>query len=79
MRKVKESIDTEKINEYLNIRLKQYEEKESKGMTAEQESEFYSNIMEIVSLMDYTYSSMNIVTDENLRHVRLLHRIRTNK
>lgn len=79
MRKVKESIDTEMINEYLNIRLKQYEEKESKGMTAEQENEFYSNIMEIVSLMDYTYSSMNIVTGENLRHVRLLHRIRTNK
>lgn len=79
MRKVKETIDTEKINEYLNIRLRQYEEKDVKGMTAEQESEFYSNIMEIVSLMDYTYSSMNIATGENLRHVRFIHRMRTNK
>ena len=79
MRKVKETIDTEKINEYLNIRLRQYEEKDKKGMTAEQESEFYSNIMEIVSLMDYTYSSMNIVTCENLRQVRFIHRMRTNK
>lgn len=79
MRKVKETIDTEKINEYLNIRLRQYAEKDKKGMTAEQESEFYSNIMEIVSLMDYTYCSMNILTSENLRHVRLLHRITTNK
>lgn len=79
MRKVKETIDTEKINEYLNIRLEQYEEKSKKGMTAEQESEFYSNIMEIVSLMDFTYSSMNLVTSENLRQVRFLHRLKTNK
>lgn len=79
MKKVKETIDTEKINEYLNIRLQQYEEKSRKGMTTEQENEFYSNIMEIVSLMDYTYSSMSLVTGENLRHVRLLHRIKTNK
>lgn len=79
MRKIKETIDSEKINEYLNIRLQQYNEKEKKGMTAEQENEFYSNIMEIVSLMDFTYCSMNIITGENLRHVRLLHRIKTNK
>lgn len=50
MKRVKEKIDTEKKNEYLNIRLQQYEEKTKKGMTAEQKSEFYSNIMEIVSL-----------------------------
>lgn len=79
MRKIKETIDTEKMNEYLNIRLNQYEEKNKKGMTAEQESEFYSNIMEIVSLMDFTYSSMQLVTQENLRQVRFLHRLRTNK
>lgn len=79
MRKIKETIDTEKINEYLNIRLQQYEEKSKKGMTAEQENEFYSNIMEIVSLMDFTYSSINLVTSENLRQVRFLHRLRTNK
>ena len=48
-------------------------------MTAEQESEFYSNIMEIVSLMDYTYSSMNIVTSENLKDVRFITQNRTNK
>ena len=79
MRKIKETIDTEKINEYLNIRLEQYEEKTKKGMTDEQENEFYSNIMEIVSLMDFTYSSMNLVTSENLRQVRFLHRLKTNK
>lgn len=79
MRKIKETIDTENINEYLNIRLRQYEEKSKKGMAAEQESEFYSNIMEIVSLMDFTYCSMYLVTQENLRQVRFLHQLRTNK
>ena len=79
MKKIKEEINTEVINEYLDTRLKQYEEKSKKGMTKEQESELYSNIMEIVCLMDYTYCSMKIVTKENLRHVRLLHQLRTNK
>lgn len=79
MRKIKETIETENINEYLNIRMRQYEEKSKKGMTAEQESEFYSNIMEIVSLMDFTYCSMHLVTQENLRQVRFLHQLKTNK
>ena len=79
MKKVRKTIDTENINEYLNIRLRQYSEKDTKGMTAEQEAEFYSNIMEIVSLMDFTYCSMKLNVQENLRHVRLLHKIRTNK
>ena len=79
MKKIKETIDTEVINEYLDTRLKQYKEKNKEGMTKEKESELYSNIMEIVCLMDYTYCSMKLVTQENLRQVRFLHQLRTNK
>lgn len=79
MKIIKETINTEVINEYLNIRLKQYEEKSKKGMTAEQEKEFYSNIMEIVSLMDYTYCSMQLNVHENLRQVRFLHNLKKDK
>ena len=79
MRNIKETINTENINEYLNIRLRQYNEKDKKGMTAEQENEFYSNIMEIVSLMDFTYCSMQLITQENLRQVRFIHNLRKMK
>lgn len=59
--KVKETIDTGVMNEYLNIRLKQYLElMKKKAMDPKTQSERYSNIMEIVSIFEFTYASMTI-------------------
>lgn len=62
--KIKETIDTQVMNEYLNIRIKQYLElMKKKKMEPKTQSERYSNIMEIVSIFEFTYASMTI---ENL-------------
>lgn len=59
--KIKETIDTQVMNEYLNIRLKQYLElMKTKKMDPKTQSERYSNIMEIVSIFEFTYASMTI-------------------
>lgn len=59
--KIKETIDTGVMNEYLNIRLKQYLElMKNKKMDPKTQSERYSNIMEIVSIFEFTYASMTI-------------------
>lgn len=79
MRNIKESIDTKIINDYYRIRMQQYIEKLSKGMTDEQESEFYSNIMEIASLIDYCYISTEINNTELIKKIRELHYMRKNK
>ena len=79
MRNIKESIDAKIINDYYRIRMQQYIEKFDKGMTREQESEFYSNIMEIASLIDYCYVSTEIKNTELIKKIREMHYMRKNK
>ena len=73
MRNIKETVDTKVINDYYRIRMQQYIEKFNKGMTNEQENEFYSNIMEIASLIDYCYASTEISNTELIKKVREMH------
>ena len=79
MRNIKETVDTKVINDYYRIRMQQYIEKFNKGMTNEQENEFYSNIMEIASLIDYCYASTEISNTELIKKVREMHYMRKNK
>lgn len=59
--KIKETIDTGVMNEYLNIRLKQYLElMKNKKMDPKTQSERYSNIMEIISIFEFTYATITI-------------------
>ena len=60
MKRINDEISAETINEYLRIRGEQYLEKRKKGMTAIQENEFYSNIMEIMSIIDYSGITLDI-------------------
>ena len=79
MRNIKESIDAKIINDYYRIRMQQYIEKFDKGMTKEQENEFYSNIMEIASLIDYCYISTEITNTELIKKIREMHYMKKNK
>jgi len=73
MKRINDSISTEKINEYLRIRGEQYIEKRKKGMTAIQESEFYSNIMEIMSIIDYAGITLDINNNTMMCMIREEH------
>lgn len=79
MRNIKETVDTKMINDYYRIRMQQYIEKSNRGMTNEQENEFYSNIMEIASLIDYCYASTEIGNTELIKKIREMHYMRKNK
>lgn len=68
--KKKNEVSAELLNEYLRIRMEQYAEKKIKGMKADTETEFYSNIMEVVSLMDYCYVEMTIDNVTKLQVIR---------
>lgn len=73
MRNIKETVDTKVINDYYRIRMQQYIEKSNRGMTNERENEFYSNIMEIASLIDYCYISTEISNTELIKKIRDMH------
>lgn len=66
-----EWIGSQNINDYLMIRMKQYKEKKEKGkFNGWGEAEMFSNIMEIVSLMEYTYCEMTLDNMMLLRDIR---------
>lgn len=73
MKRVNDNISTEKINEYLRIRGEQYLEKKKKGMTTIQENEFYSNIMEIMSIIDYSGITLDINNNTMMCKIREEH------
>lgn len=60
----------ENVNDYLRVRMEQYLEKRKQGMKPEQEQEFYSNIMEIVSLMNYCYIDVSLTNIATLQAIR---------
>lgn len=60
----------ESVNDYLRVRMEQYLEKRKQGMKPEQEQEFYSNIMEIVSLMNYCYIDVSLTNIATLQAIR---------
>lgn len=72
-KKKNKTIETEQINEYLRIRGEQYIEKVKAGLKSNPEEEFYSNIMEIVSLMDYCYIEVTIKNYSLLDVIRKIH------
>lgn len=73
MKRESETISVESMNEYLRIRAEQYIEKRKKGFTKDQEIEFYSNLMEIVSIIDYTGCTMTISNSELIKRIRNYH------
>lgn len=69
--KINEMISTERINDYLMIRMKQYKEKKEKNkFNGFGEAEMFSNIMEIVSLMEFTYCTMSLDNMMLLKDIR---------
>lgn len=60
----------ENVNDYLRVRMEQYLERRKQGMKPEQEQEFYSNIMEIVSLMNYCYIDVSLTNIATLQTIR---------
>lgn len=72
-KKKTKTYDAEQINEYLRIRGEQYIEKMKAGLKNNPEEEFYSNIMEIVSLMDYCYIQVSIKNVSLLDVIRKMH------
>lgn len=60
----------ENVNDYLRVRMEQYLERRKQGMKPEQEQEFYSNIMEIVSLMNYCYIDVSLTNIATLQAIR---------
>lgn len=60
----------ENVNDYLRVRMEQYLERRKHGMKQEQEQEFYSNIMEIVSLMNYCYIDVSLTNIATLQAIR---------
>lgn len=73
MKRVNESISAEKLNEYLRIRAEQYKEKAKKGITNVQENEFYSNLMEIMSIIDYSGIPITIENSTLVKEIRDRH------
>lgn len=73
MKRVNDSISAETINEYLRIRAEQYKEKAKKGMTNVQENEFYSNIMEVMSIIDYSGITITIGNSTLVKEIRDSH------
>lgn len=73
MKRESENISAEKINEYLRIRGEQYIEKKKNGMTQIQENEFYSNIMEIMSIMDFAGITLSINNSSLIYTIRKSH------
>lgn len=69
--KINETISSERINDYLMIRMKQYKEKKEKNkFKGFGEAEMFSNIMEIVSLMEFTYCTMTLDNMMLLKDIR---------
>ena len=68
-----DTVSKDSLNDYLCIRAKQYLEKPDKEKNAGAEAEFYSNIMEIVSLMDYCYVPVSLTNLNLIRSVRAIH------
>lgn len=60
----------ENVNDYLRVRMEQYLERKKQGMKPDQEQEFYSNIMEIVSLMNYCYIDVSLTNIATLQAIR---------
>lgn len=79
MRNIKESIDAKIVNDYYRIRMQQYVENFEKGMEKEKENEFFSNIMEIASLIDYCYISTEITNTELIKKIRNMHYMKKNE
>lgn len=79
MKNIRETVDTKVINDYYRIRMQQYIEKSEKGMSKEQENEFYSNIMEVASLIDYCYISTEITNTELIKKIRNMHFMKKNE
>lgn len=73
MKRINDTISAEKINEYLRIRAEQYKEKAKKGMTKVQENEFYSNLMEIMSIIDYSGITITISNHALIKEIRENH------
>lgn len=73
MKRINDSISADTINEYLRIRAEQYKEKAKKGMTIIQENEFYSNIMEIMSVIDYSGITITISNSTLMKEIRENH------
>lgn len=73
MKRINDAISAETINEYLRIRGEQYKEKAKKGMTNVQENEFYSNIMEIMSIIDYSGITITISNSALIKEIRDKH------
>lgn len=73
MKRINDNISAETINEYLRIRAEQYKEKAVKGMTIIQENEFYSNIMEIMSVIDYAGITLTISNSALIKEIRESH------
>lgn len=73
MKRINDTISAETINEYLRIRAEQYIEKKKKGITKGAEVEFYSNIMEIMSIIDYAGITLTISNSQLMKKVRDIH------
>lgn len=73
MRRINDAISADAINEYLRIRAEQYIEKKKKGITKGAEIEFYSNIMEIMSIIDYAGITLTINNSQLMKKVRDIH------
>lgn len=73
MKRINDNISAETINEYLRIRAEQYKEKAKKGMTNVQENEFYSNIMEIISIIDYSGITLTLNNSVLVKEIRDSH------
>lgn len=73
MKRINDNISAETINEYLRIRAEQYKEKAKKGMAKVQENEFYSNIMEIMSIIDYSGITITISNSTLVKEIRDSH------
>lgn len=77
--KINEMISSERINDYLMIRMKQYKEKKEKNkFNGFGEEELFSNIMEIVSLMEFTYCTMTLDNMMLLKEIRQKARLNQN-
>lgn len=63
------------INDYLRLRMKCYLDKweQEKQWSKEAENEFYSCIMEIISLMDYCFINVSLTNLETLTKIREKH------
>lgn len=68
-----DTVTKDQLNDYLAARMKLYLEKFAKTEDKKWEKEFYSNIMEIVTLMDYVYTPVSLTNLSMLSEVREKH------